>query len=245
MVAFQHQLVQKIASVNAAWRIHLIGDFDDVLPALRERFSGGDMRLQSHRSVDVFCQSEQPIGVLLMDLGKVVVTGDDIRDIKERFINRETVYVVDDTCASHALNLIRYGVANFLVRPFGTDVLHQVVENSVKKECLRIVGNEIQSWQEANWKSLTPREQIVCKYLVTGFGNTQIAEMLEIRPDTVKKHRACILEKLHASSLSDLVRAFKCFDFSVGSAMDCVVSAWGESCPVWNDFNVSKNRCHA
>jgi|GEM_PF-5989709 len=244
MVTFQHQIAQKIANVNAAWRIHLIGDFEDVAPTLRDSFTGGELRVKSHNNVDAFCRSEQALGVLLMDLGKIVVEDNDIRDVKERFVGRETIYVIDDACASHAINLVRYGVHKFLVRPFGTEALLRFVEDAVRRECLRTVGNEIQSWQKANWEMLTPREQVICKHLVMGFGNTEIAGMLDVRPDTVKKHRSSILEKMQARSLSDLVRAFKCFDCSLDSALDCFVATWSEVSPLWHSLKALKNGSH-
>jgi two-component system, LuxR family, response regulator FixJ len=54
--------------------------------------------------------------------------------------------------------------------------------------------------------SLTPREHNVLEKLVTGRSNKIAAFELGISPRTVEIHRAHIMDKMSASSLSDLVR---------------------------------------
>jgi two-component system response regulator FixJ len=54
--------------------------------------------------------------------------------------------------------------------------------------------------------SLTPRERGVLDKLVQGRSNKVVAYELGISPRTVEIHRAHIMGKMDASSLSDLVR---------------------------------------
>jgi two-component system response regulator FixJ len=53
---------------------------------------------------------------------------------------------------------------------------------------------------------LTRRERQVMEMLVQGHQNRLIAEKLGISPRTVEIHRARVMEKLEAHSLSDVVR---------------------------------------
>jgi two-component system response regulator FixJ len=53
---------------------------------------------------------------------------------------------------------------------------------------------------------LTPRERGVLDKLVVGRSNKVVAYELGISPRTVEIHRARIMDKMNASSLSDLVR---------------------------------------
>ena len=53
---------------------------------------------------------------------------------------------------------------------------------------------------------LTPREREVLEGLVDGHTNKSIADSLDISPRTVEIHRANLMEKLGATSLSGVLR---------------------------------------
>ena len=55
-------------------------------------------------------------------------------------------------------------------------------------------------------EKLTPREREVLEQLVVGRSNKGIARKMAISPRTVEIHRARVMEKMHAESLSQLVR---------------------------------------
>jgi len=56
------------------------------------------------------------------------------------------------------------------------------------------------------YSSLTPRETEVFALVVKGMLNKQIALQLGTSEITIKLHRRQVMEKMHASSLADLVR---------------------------------------
>jgi two-component system response regulator FixJ len=53
---------------------------------------------------------------------------------------------------------------------------------------------------------LTPRERQVIELLVAGLPNKLIAHALHLSPRTVEIHRANVMDKMAARSLSELVR---------------------------------------
>lgn len=59
---------------------------------------------------------------------------------------------------------------------------------------------------ESPLNNLTPREQEVLTLLAEGQGNAQIAEMLNISPKTVSRHRENIMSKLNLHSRTELVK---------------------------------------
>lgn len=69
----------------------------------------------------------------------------------------------------------------------------------------------------ARYANLTPREQDVLGALVIGHPNKVIAAKLGISPRTVEIHRARVMEKMQAQSLSHLVRMAIAADLGAGS----------------------------
>ncbi len=54
---------------------------------------------------------------------------------------------------------------------------------------------------------LTQREREVMELVVAGHPNKVVAQLLRISPRTVEVHRARVMEKMQAGSVSELVRA--------------------------------------
>jgi FixJ family two-component response regulator len=63
-------------------------------------------------------------------------------------------------------------------------------------------------------KTLTQREKNVFVLMLQGHTNKGISELLDILPDTVKKHRAHILQKMEVTQLADLLLLSKGVDVS-------------------------------
>ena len=59
---------------------------------------------------------------------------------------------------------------------------------------------------------LSTREREVFVLMLGGYSNKGIAEKLGILPDTVKKHRAHVLQKMQARQLADLMAMCKGVD---------------------------------
>jgi len=66
---------------------------------------------------------------------------------------------------------------------------------------------------EDRWSSLSHREQQVVALICLGYRNYEIAEMLVIAPETVKKHLQHIFAKFNLRSSKELRLALKNWDF--------------------------------
>jgi two-component system response regulator FixJ len=106
-----------------------------------------------------------------------------------------------------AVRAMKSGAFDFIEKPFGNDVLI----SSVKRALARAVtSREIASAAQkagALVATLSARERQVLDLLVAGRSNKVIAFELDISPRTVEIHRAHVMEKMEAKSLSDLVRS--------------------------------------
>lgn len=56
------------------------------------------------------------------------------------------------------------------------------------------------------FETLTPREQDILREVVEGLSNREIAERLDLSRKTVEVHRAKVMQKMEARTLSQLLR---------------------------------------
>jgi FixJ family two-component response regulator len=62
---------------------------------------------------------------------------------------------------------------------------------------------------QQRYNLLTPREKEVCAEIISGRSNKEIAEISGSAAATIKLHRARVLSKMQAKSLSDLIAMFE------------------------------------
>jgi DNA-binding CsgD family transcriptional regulator len=89
------------------------------------------------------------------------------------------------------------GVGSIQIGPYQFGRLNTLIA----EESARSVG--------ARYSQLTPREREVCSLLTQGLLNKQIGYSLGATESTIKKHRACVLEKLGVQSIAELVNTLE------------------------------------
>lgn len=100
----------------------------------------------------------------------------------------------------------------FLWKPFQIQDLVDAIDRGLIVDGVNrknfIQKNEIRR----KWLDLSARERDVFVLMLAGHTNKGIAERLDILPDTAKKHRANVLQKMETPQLSDLLALCKGFD---------------------------------
>jgi two-component system, LuxR family, response regulator FixJ len=105
-----------------------------------------------------------------------------------------------------AVRAMKAGAVDFLEKPIAEDLLLDCVRRGLALGAARSRQAEETSETDRRLKSLTPREREVLQGMVEGRPNKIIAHDLGISPRTVEIHRARVMEKMEARSLSALVR---------------------------------------
>ena len=104
-----------------------------------------------------------------------------------------------------AVQAMKLGARDFIEKPFDTAELMTSIRAALTgaaNSAAVVTDPEIQQ----RLARLTPREREVLEQLVIGRSNKAIARELAISPRTVEIHRARVMEKMRAESLSQLVR---------------------------------------
>jgi FixJ family two-component response regulator len=100
---------------------------------------------------------------------------------------------------------MKAGAVEFLMKPFGDDVLLSAVRNAIERSHTALDHEaEIRALRDRH-ASLTPREREVMALVVSGLLNKQVGGELGISEITVKAHRGKVMRKMKAGSLADLV----------------------------------------
>lgn len=144
---------------------------------------------------------------LIIDVQMPDLTG---LEVQERLGEKEAVLPVI-IITGHgdlpmAVKAMKAGAMDFIEKPFDDNVLMEGVHQALaRSEKLQGDVSAIRR-VESNLARLTARELDVLKKIVEGGPNKVIAHELGISPRTVEIHRARVVEKMEARSLSHLVR---------------------------------------
>ncbi len=105
-----------------------------------------------------------------------------------------------------AVRALKAGAVDFIEKPFSGEFVLGSIQQALE------LGRRIREKEtfaggaRVNLERLTDREREVLDRLVVGDSNKMIAAHLHISPRTVEVHRARVMDKMQAQSLSHLVR---------------------------------------
>jgi FixJ family two-component response regulator len=189
--------------------VYIVDDDEAIRDALRLLMKSANLRVLCCATAEEFLgsyKSELP-GCLVLDVRMPGMSGLDLqRLLKERHIGIPVVIMTGHGDVSMAVQAMKGGAVDFVEKPFKNDVLLERVQ-----QCLRIDIDERAKHRQnaeaaSRIASLTQREREVMDLLIQGKRNKAIASELGISNRTVEAHRAKIMEKMRAHSISDIMR---------------------------------------
>jgi len=136
--------------------------------------------------------------------------GMDGLDLQQRLQDREitmpVIFLTGHADVPKAVRAMKQGAIDFLEKPFDDEHLLIRVQYALAKGALQKHRKAERDLMAQRLEQLTPREREALNLIVAGRTNKEVAEQLHISARTVEVHRARLMKKLEAESLSDLVR---------------------------------------
>jgi two-component system response regulator FixJ len=189
--------------------IHVIDDDPAVRDSIGLLLTTDGLRARTHESADEFLDAVDSggAGCVVTDARMPGMTGIELMEaMKAKNLSLPVVVITAYADVSLAVQAMKQGAFDFLEKPFDNDALLACVRLALayeREEQFRAA--ETQSIQ-ARLQTLTAREGEVLARLLHGLPNKTIGRELGISVRTVEVHRANVMLKMNAGSLSELVR---------------------------------------
>ena len=190
-------------------RVHLIDDEDSVRNAMSFILDMADLPSRSYASALEFLDVAGSIreGCVVTDLRMPHMSGLElITRMKQLGLGLPVVMISGHGDIPIAVEAMRAGVVDFIEKPFKKDALLDAIRRALDSEASRAAAQSSRRRFEEMIATLSPRQTDVLRGVIAGKMNKTIANELGISIRTVEVHRAHVMSKTHAASLSELVR---------------------------------------
>jgi len=189
--------------------VHVIDDDEAMRDSLAFLLGSAGIEVQTHASANIFLENLSNLnpGCIITDVRMPGLSGIDLlRRLRELKIDMPVVVITGHGDVPLAVEAMKIGALDFLEKPFDDEVLLASVRSALNRLGLDHKRQAERREVEGRLATLSKRERDVLQGLVVGKANKQIAYDLGISPRTIEVYRANLMAKMHATSLSDLVR---------------------------------------
>ena len=195
--------------------VFIVDDDQEVREAIALLMASVGLTALSFPSAQAYLEQFDPSrpGCLILDVRMKGMSGLEL----QARLSREPVHPPIIVITGHgdvpmAVRAVKAGAVDFIEKPFNDQTLLDAVHRAFDQDAHnRGQASRLADIQERLTR-LTPREREILDQVIAGKRNKVIAADLEISQSTVEAHRAKVMEKMEASSLSDLMRMMMAID---------------------------------
>jgi FixJ family two-component response regulator len=189
--------------------VFIVDDDEEVRDSLKLLIESVGLETETFDSAETYLANfdESRAGCLILDVRMKGMSGLSLQEqLSHKIMHPPIIIITGHGDVQMAVKAVKAGASEFLEKPFNEqlllDSIHVAIERDAEQRGKASKLAEIQLKVD----SLTDREKEVMELVVTGMQNKNIASELCISQSTVEAHRAKVMEKMEARTLSALMR---------------------------------------
>ncbi|MER9124284.1 response regulator FixJ [Mesorhizobium sp. M0959] len=189
--------------------VHVVDDDVDVRKSLGFLLATADFAVRLYESATAFLTTATSSldGCIVTDVRMPGIDGIEfLRQLRTRGHTIPVIVMTGHADVALAVQAMKEGAADFIEKPFDDEVLIEAIRSALDNRNQADATHPQSVEIRGRLAALSERERQVLDGLVSGLPNKTIAYDLGISPRTVEIHRANVMSKMAASSLSHLVR---------------------------------------
>ena len=190
-------------------RVYIIDDDGAVRDSLSLQLEATGYEVAAFPSAVGFLEIARTLqpGCVISDVQMPDMDGMELQQrLKEMKLDFPVVIVTGHADVALAVRAMKAGAVDFIEKPLEEQAILESLRHAQTRFAAQRASAQAGATAREKLATLTPREREVFDEMVRGKQNKMIAFDLDISPRTVEVHRARVLEKLEARSLSELVR---------------------------------------
>lgn len=189
--------------------VFVVDDDEAVRESLCALLEAAAFHVDDFGSAAAFLDAYKPHrpGCLVADIRMPDMDGIELQEeLIRRHIELPVIVITGHGDVPLAVRAMKAGAVDFIEKPFDDQLLLDSVERALESGRKSKIKANFSETAIERVAGLTRRERQVLEHLIAGQPNKVVAYKLSISPRTVEVHRANLMAKMQARSLSDLVR---------------------------------------
>jgi two-component system response regulator FixJ len=189
--------------------VYIVDDDDAVRDSLSVLLESKAYIVRSFGSAPEFLAAAPslPVGCLIADIRMPEMDGLELQQrLIERSLHFPMIVITGHGDVPLAVRAMKAGAIDFIEKPFASEAILDSLGAALSRLAAPNERDPAAVAAAAKLALLSPREREVLEGLLAGLPNKSIAYDLAISPRTIEIHRARVMDKMGARSLSELIR---------------------------------------
>lgn len=197
--------------------VYVVDDNPDIRFYLGNLLRQMNYSVEEYPSATAFLRQSLDISpaVLVLDVRMPGMSGIELQQ-QLQTMGRLTpiIFISGESHSVEIIQAMKGSPIEFLWKPFPIQALIDAIDRGLTVDQHKRDEFVRQDAVRRKYAELSTREREVFVLMLEGHGNKGISEKLDVLPDTIKKHRANVLQKMQVQQLAELMVMCRGIDLS-------------------------------